>query len=158
MSTRNLPWGKRRPVRKSDNLTTISEPIVYKMWEPRRLTTLCAFTACWGMALRFFTHHSNNSRKLICATLKHPIWIASYTTCSAACCILKINWSNRLFGLQQLTRPAARPRSPPPPRCTCNIHSGSHESRGNILHFQNTTRNSNPETRFSVTRSLQQVI
>jgi hypothetical protein len=40
MSTRNLPGGKGRPVRGADNLTAICEPIVYKMWEPRRLTTL----------------------------------------------------------------------------------------------------------------------
>jgi hypothetical protein len=40
MSTRNLPGGKKRPARRADNLTAICEPIVYKMWEPRRLTTL----------------------------------------------------------------------------------------------------------------------
>jgi hypothetical protein len=40
MSTRNLPGGKVRPAREADNLTAICEPIVYKMWEPRRLTTL----------------------------------------------------------------------------------------------------------------------
>jgi hypothetical protein len=34
--------GIGRPARKADNLTTICEPIV---WEPRRLTTLWAFTA-----------------------------------------------------------------------------------------------------------------
>jgi hypothetical protein len=28
MSTRNLTWGKERPVRKADNLTAISELIV----------------------------------------------------------------------------------------------------------------------------------
>jgi hypothetical protein len=47
MSTRNLPGGKGRPVRKADNLTAISEPVVYTMREPRRLTTLRAFTACY---------------------------------------------------------------------------------------------------------------
>jgi hypothetical protein len=41
MSTRNLPGGKGRLARKADNLTAICEPIVYKMWEPRRLTTPC---------------------------------------------------------------------------------------------------------------------
>jgi hypothetical protein len=46
MSTRNLPGGKGRPTRKADILTAICEPIVYKMWEPRRLTTLWASTAC----------------------------------------------------------------------------------------------------------------
>jgi hypothetical protein len=46
MSTSNLPGGKGRPARKADNLTAICMPIVWKMWEPRRLTTLWAFTAC----------------------------------------------------------------------------------------------------------------
>jgi hypothetical protein len=31
MSTRNLPGGKGRPARKTDNLTVICGPIVYKM-------------------------------------------------------------------------------------------------------------------------------
>jgi hypothetical protein len=31
---------RARPVRKTDNLTVICEQIVYKIWEPRRLTTL----------------------------------------------------------------------------------------------------------------------
>jgi hypothetical protein len=39
-SIMNLPGGKGRPVRKTDNLATIYEAIVQKMWEPRRLTTL----------------------------------------------------------------------------------------------------------------------
>jgi hypothetical protein len=51
MSTRNLPGGKGRPVRKADNLTVICEPIVYKMWELWRLTTLWAFTACYRDSL-----------------------------------------------------------------------------------------------------------
>jgi hypothetical protein len=44
ISTRNLTDGIRQPARKAD-LTTIYEPIVYKMWEPRRLTTLWASRA-----------------------------------------------------------------------------------------------------------------
>jgi hypothetical protein len=32
ISNRNLPGGKGRPARKDDNLTSICEPIVYKMW------------------------------------------------------------------------------------------------------------------------------
>jgi hypothetical protein len=44
-STRNLPGGKGRPARKADKFTATYEPIVYKMWEPRRLTTLWASTA-----------------------------------------------------------------------------------------------------------------
>jgi hypothetical protein len=39
MSIRNLPGGKGWPVCKADNLTAICEPIVYKMWESRRLAT-----------------------------------------------------------------------------------------------------------------------
>jgi hypothetical protein len=37
MNTRNIPGG----------LKANCEPVVYKMWEPRRLTTLWAFTACY---------------------------------------------------------------------------------------------------------------
>jgi hypothetical protein len=46
MSTRNLPGGEGRSARKADNLTAICEPIVLKMWEPRRPVT--------GRALFFF--------------------------------------------------------------------------------------------------------
>jgi hypothetical protein len=46
ISTRNLPGGKWRLARKAD-LTAICEQIVYKMWEPQRLTTLWASTACY---------------------------------------------------------------------------------------------------------------
>jgi hypothetical protein len=38
MSTRNIPGGEGRPARKTDNLTAICEPIIYKMWEPQHLT------------------------------------------------------------------------------------------------------------------------
>jgi hypothetical protein len=43
----NLLGGKGRPALKADNLTAICEPIVYKMWEPRRLTSLWPFTASY---------------------------------------------------------------------------------------------------------------
>jgi hypothetical protein len=46
MSSRNLHEGKGRLARKADNLTGICEPIVYNMWEPRRITILWASTAC----------------------------------------------------------------------------------------------------------------
>jgi hypothetical protein len=39
MSTRNLRGSKVRQARKAD-LTATSEPIVQKMWDPRRLTIL----------------------------------------------------------------------------------------------------------------------
>jgi hypothetical protein len=54
MSTSNLPGGKGRPARGADNLTAICEPIVYKMWDPRRLTTLWAFTTCYTAIFTFF--------------------------------------------------------------------------------------------------------
>jgi hypothetical protein len=41
MSTRNLPGSKGRPALKADNLTAICELIVWKMWEPRRLSQSC---------------------------------------------------------------------------------------------------------------------
>jgi hypothetical protein len=40
MSTTNLTEGKERQMREADNLTAMCEPIVYKIWEPWRLTTL----------------------------------------------------------------------------------------------------------------------
>jgi hypothetical protein len=46
MRTRNIPGGKGRLARKAD-LTAICEPITRSMWEPRRLTTLWASTACY---------------------------------------------------------------------------------------------------------------
>jgi hypothetical protein len=45
MSTRNLPGEKGLPARKADNITAICQAIVYKMWEPRPLTTLQASMA-----------------------------------------------------------------------------------------------------------------
>jgi hypothetical protein len=47
MSIRNLTGGKERPARGADHLTATCESIVNKMWEPRRLTTLWAFTVCY---------------------------------------------------------------------------------------------------------------
>jgi hypothetical protein len=53
MSARNLPGGKGHPARKADNLTSIFEPIVYKIWEARRLTALWVFTACYRDSFTF---------------------------------------------------------------------------------------------------------
>jgi hypothetical protein len=55
MSTRNLPAGKGRSAGKTDNLAATCEPIVEKMWEPRRLTTLWASTTCYRDSLTFFS-------------------------------------------------------------------------------------------------------
>jgi hypothetical protein len=48
-------WGVKgyRPGSKTDNLTAVYEPTVHKMWEPRCLTTLWAFTACYRDTLSF---------------------------------------------------------------------------------------------------------
>jgi hypothetical protein len=64
MSTRKLPGGKGRPAREADNLTATCEPIVWKMWEPRRLTTLWAFTACYRDSFTFFIFCAYAERSL----------------------------------------------------------------------------------------------
>jgi hypothetical protein len=46
MSTRNLPRVKKRPAPRADNLTANCEP--------RRLTTLWAFTACYTDSFTFY--------------------------------------------------------------------------------------------------------
>jgi hypothetical protein len=61
MSIKNLTGAEERPELKADNLTAICEPIVYKMWEPRRLTNLWASTACYGDSVTVFPlrlHHA----------------------------------------------------------------------------------------------------
>jgi hypothetical protein len=55
MSIRNVPGGKMRPTRKADNVTAICEPIVKKIWKPRRLTTLWASMACYRDGFAFTT-------------------------------------------------------------------------------------------------------
>jgi hypothetical protein len=54
MSTMNLPGDEGQPAHRVDNLTTICEPIVYKMWEPQRLTILWASTPCYRDSFTFF--------------------------------------------------------------------------------------------------------
>jgi hypothetical protein len=65
ISARSLPGGKERPVRKTENLTAISEPIVWKIWQPRRLKTQLAFTVCYRDSFTFFSPniHLQTSRK-----------------------------------------------------------------------------------------------
>jgi hypothetical protein len=48
MSTRSIPggWGKGRTAFKADNVAVVYESTVYKMWDPRRLTTLWASMVC----------------------------------------------------------------------------------------------------------------
>jgi hypothetical protein len=52
MSTRNLPGGKARPARKA-YLAAMCESITYRMWDPRRLTTLLAFMAFYRDSFTF---------------------------------------------------------------------------------------------------------
>jgi hypothetical protein len=51
--TINLLGVKLRGARKADNLTVTSEPIISKIWEPRRLTNLWASRTCSGIALPY---------------------------------------------------------------------------------------------------------
>jgi hypothetical protein len=54
MNIRNIPGDKKRWTRKADNLTAICEPIVQKILDPPRLTTLRASTACYRDSFTFF--------------------------------------------------------------------------------------------------------
>jgi hypothetical protein len=56
MSTRNVPEGKGRRARNADNLSTIGEPII---WDPRHVTNLWAFTACYRDIFIFFIDFSD---------------------------------------------------------------------------------------------------
>jgi hypothetical protein len=60
LSTGILPGGKGRQVHKGDNLTAICESTVYKMWEPRRLTTLWASTAYYRDSFTFTFYKLND--------------------------------------------------------------------------------------------------
>jgi hypothetical protein len=62
-STMNLPGGKEQLARKGDNFNAICEPIVYKMWEPRRLTTQRASTACYKDS--FITTHASHNQNIL---------------------------------------------------------------------------------------------
>jgi hypothetical protein len=60
MSTRSrkitILGSRVRPVRKADNLTAMCEPFAYKLWEPRRLTSIRASTACYRDSFTIFCH------------------------------------------------------------------------------------------------------
>jgi hypothetical protein len=57
ISITNLPRRKGRQTRKADNLTAICEPIIYKMWEPRYVTSLWVSTACHRNGFTLFTFY-----------------------------------------------------------------------------------------------------
>jgi hypothetical protein len=66
---RAIVWlGKVRPL-KSDNLTAICDLTVKKMWEPRRLTNLWVFTACYNEIKRLTSLNSWNSSNSSCQLL-----------------------------------------------------------------------------------------
>jgi hypothetical protein len=54
MSTRNLPGGKGWLMHKAINLMAISKPIIWKIWEPRRLRILWASTGCYRDDFTFY--------------------------------------------------------------------------------------------------------
>jgi hypothetical protein len=56
ISTRNLPGDKEGPASKADKPTVNCEPIVYKMWESQRLTTLWASMVCYRDNFTFAFH------------------------------------------------------------------------------------------------------
>jgi hypothetical protein len=66
MSTRNLPGGKGRSAFKADNFTAICERSVYKIWDPRRLTTLWVSMACYRDSSTFFIYQNNKVAGAIC--------------------------------------------------------------------------------------------
>jgi hypothetical protein len=55
MNTSYFCGGKKQPAHRADNLATICEPNVCKLWEPQPLTSLRATKACTGIALPTFT-------------------------------------------------------------------------------------------------------
>jgi hypothetical protein len=60
MNSKILPQGKRKSARKAHNLTAICESIVYKMWEPRRLTTLWVSTVDYRDSITFYICYSRS--------------------------------------------------------------------------------------------------
>jgi hypothetical protein len=54
---RRLTGFRGLPGHKADNLTAICEPTVWKMWEPRRLTTLWASTAYYRDSFAFLPRY-----------------------------------------------------------------------------------------------------
>jgi hypothetical protein len=63
ISISNLLGGKVRPARNDDNLTAICQPTAYKMWDPRRLTTLSASMACYKDIFIYFYFYFALTRK-----------------------------------------------------------------------------------------------
>jgi hypothetical protein len=69
MSSRNLAGYKERPVRTADRHTAIFELIFWKMWEPRRITTLWVSTACYRDIFTLFISKSTHLTPVKCCCL-----------------------------------------------------------------------------------------
>jgi hypothetical protein len=74
MSTRNLPEGKGRPARKTDNLTAICEPIVWRkcgrFTDPLRNSSLGIVSARTCLSSRYQVMHISSRDRYI-ATVPH---------------------------------------------------------------------------------------
>jgi hypothetical protein len=101
MSTRNLPGGKARPTYKTDILNAICEPIFYKMWDIRCLTSLSASTACYRNSFTFLLFFY---LVLICSrTLYWRIWnAASGSNILYGTNLNKVYWPSSLNGVPKL--------------------------------------------------------
>jgi hypothetical protein len=91
-STRTLPGSKGRPARKAwQTYRHLWADCLDKMWEPRRLTTLWAFTACYRDSFTFSLHKLLYMFRLVLAfyllscdtvqsgTLSCPGWVGHVT-------------------------------------------------------------------------------
>jgi hypothetical protein len=100
MITRNLSGGKGRPACEDDNLTAIYEPVVSKMWEPQRFTTLWASTACY-----------RNSFTVINRRITEPGRHSSCcesSQCFATCSLVMMPWYHPLTPMSAIGQnPAA---------------------------------------------------
>jgi hypothetical protein len=91
MSTRNLPGDKGRPTREADNLATIRKWIVYKMWEPRRLTILWVSTACFR---DIFTYLYKDTFTYALSSLTMSMAAVMYRKICSLSCVLRKHGGN----------------------------------------------------------------
>jgi hypothetical protein len=87
ISTRNFPGGKGWPELKTDSLTATCGPVVCKMCEPRRLTTLSASTVCYRDSFTMETYRRMEKQ----VTQIHNTWarwnsMANFTFVSLHAC------------------------------------------------------------------------
>jgi hypothetical protein len=118
MKTRNfLGWGEGRPALKSDNITAIYSRCLEKMWEPRRLTILWAFTASYRDNFTFHFYidriptRIRNSLMVFC--IKTARWSKKYAKKSQYIhmCIRILCRSKRCFSSSQCPDRLCDPRT-----------------------------------------------